>query len=211
MPDGIPKRIFLLSPANAAGVRGRQILNQSAQFELARRMQRDGLPLGELFTFISGLYFRGKMAYSKAFAQAPDGLHGAFIITACWGLLPPDRIVSAAELQEMLTVPIEPSNPRYRTPLERETRIIADLAGHGCQIILLGSIATLKYVDPLLPILGERLLFPAEFVGRGDMSRGGLMLRHARAGTQLSYIPVASAVRRGMRPPKLPKLERPLS
>ena len=48
----------MLSPANAAGVRGRLILNQSARFDLARRLQRDGLPLGELFSFISGLYFR---------------------------------------------------------------------------------------------------------------------------------------------------------
>ena len=202
------KRVFLLSPANASGVRGRLILNKNARFDLALRLRRDGLPLGELFSFISGLYFRGKLAYAQAFAQVPPGMPGALVITPCRGLLPPEQVVSIRELREMLRVPIEPSNPRYRRPLERETRILADLAGEGCEIVLLGSIATPKYVEPLLPILGERLVFPAEFVGRGDMSRGGLMLRRARDGMQLNYIPVATAVRHGTRPPKLPKVAR---
>jgi hypothetical protein len=173
---------------------------------LALRLQRDGLPLGELFSFINGLYFRGKLAYARAFAEVPPGMPGAFVVTASRGLVPPDKVVSIAELQEMLRVPIEPSEPRYRGPLEREARILAGLAGKRCEIVLLGSIASPKYVEPLLPILGERLLFPAEFVGRGDMTLGGLMLRHARAGIQLKYIPVGTAVRRGTRPPKLPKL-----
>ena len=202
----IPKRIFLLSPANAAGVRGKLILNEDARFDLAMRLHWHGLPLGELFSFISGLYFRGKLTYARAFAQVPPDVPGIFVITACGGLVPPDQVISTAEVREMLTVPIEPSDPRYRAPLEREARILADRAGKRCEIVLLGSIASPKYVGPLLPILGERLVFPAEFVGRGDMSRGGLMLRHARAGIPLNYIPVATAVRHGTRPPKLPKL-----
>jgi len=208
MSNDRPKRIFLLSPANAGGVRGSQLLNESARFGLAWRLQREGLPLGELFSFISGLYFRGKLAYAKAFAEVPPGIPGALVITACQGLLPPSQMVSIRDLREMLTVPIEPANPRYRGPLEREARRLADWAGEGSEIVLLGSIATTKYVEPLLPILGDRLLFPAEFVGRGDMSRGGLMLRHVRAGMQLHYIPVATAVRHGPRPAKLPKLRR---
>ena len=202
-------RIFLLSPANANGVRGGLLLNEKAHFDLAQRFHRQGLPLGELFSFISGLYFRGKVAYAQAYAQVPHGMTGAYVITACWGLLPLDRVISPAELREMLQVPIEPGDPRYRTPLDREARSVADAAGNVGEVVLLGSIATPKYVEPLLPILGERLLFPAEFVGRGDMSRGGLMLRHVRAGTELRYIPVATAVRRGSRPPKLAKLLRP--
>ncbi len=196
----------MLSPANAAGVRGKLILNKSARFDLAVRLRRDGLPLGELFSFISGLYFRGKLAYARAFAEVPPGMPGAFVITPSRGLVPPAQVISIAELREMLKVPIEPSDLRYRGPLEREARILADLAGKDSEVVLLGSIASPKYVEPLLPILGERLLFPAEFVGRGDMSRGGLMLRHVRAGTQLNYIPVGTAVRHGTRPAKLPKL-----
>lgn len=201
-------RVFLLSPANAAGFRGGLLLNESARFDLAARFHRQGLSLGELFSFISGLYFRGKMAYAQAYAQVPHGITGAYVITACWGLLPLDHVISPADLREMLQVPIEPADPRYRIPLDREARSIADAAGVAGEVVLLGSIATPKYVEPLLPILGERLLFPAEFVGRGDMSRGGLMLRHVRAGTELRYIPVATAVRRGSRPTKLTKLLR---
>jgi hypothetical protein len=35
------------------------------------------------------------------------------------------------------------------------------------------------------------------------MSRGGLLLRCARAGEELTYVPVQGAVRHGPRPPKL--------
>jgi len=71
------------------------------------------------------------------------------------------------------------------------------------EVILLGSIATGKYVDLLLANLGQRLRFPADFVGRGDMSRGGLMLRCAADLHELSYVPVAGAILNGKRPPKL--------
>ncbi|HEY2931322.1 MAG TPA: hypothetical protein VGK99_06200 [Acidobacteriota bacterium] len=60
----------------------------------------------------------------------------------------------------------------------------------------------------LLSVFGERLLFPAEFLGRGDMSRGGLMLRCARSGSELTYVAVSGAVRNGPRPPKLEPLVR---
>ena len=73
-------------------------------------------------------------------------------------------------------------------------------------MVLLGSIASAKYVDILLEVFGDRLLFPVEFVGRGDMSRGGLLLRSVRAGEQLTYVPVRGAVRHGPRPPKLPPI-----
>jgi len=70
----------------------------------------------------------------------------------------------------------------------REARLLEQNAGPACQYLLLGSIATEKYTEPLLNVFGDRLLFPVEFVGRGDMSRGGLMLRRASSGEQLSYV-----------------------
>src|SRR2546426_247399 len=73
------------------------------------------------------------------------------------------------------------------------------------EAVLLGSIATGKYADLLLDILGDRLLFPPSFVGRGDMSRGGLLLRCVRAGMELPYAPLQGAIRHGPRPPKLPR------
>jgi len=101
-----------------------------------------------------------------------------------------------------------PGDPRYRSPLDRDCRALAEKLQDSCDIILLGSIATPKYVEPLFRIFRERLLFPAEFVGRGDMSRGGLMLRSVEAGTELVYIPVLHGMRRGPKPPKLAPLVR---
>jgi hypothetical protein len=55
-------------------------------------------------------------------------------------------------------------------------------------------------------MFGPRLHFPADFVGRGDMSRGGLMLRCVTEGRELEYAPILGATRRGARPPKLARL-----
>lgn len=203
-----PSRIFLLSPANAAGIRARIVASENASFELALRLRSEGAPLGEVFSFISGLYFRGKLAYAQRFAETRDGIPGAFVITASGGLIPPETVITAGELAAISAASISTADRRYREPLERDARAICKLAGPKCEVVLLGSIATPKYVEPLLGIFGERLLFPGEFVGRGDMSRGGLMLRSARSGEQLTYVPVASAVRHGPKPPKLPKLPR---
>jgi hypothetical protein len=194
-------RIFLLSPANLAGVRGRQLLSKHACFETALRLRGEGLPLGELFAFVSGLYFRGKLAYARAFAQAPPDTPAVFVITTSHGLIPPERVITRSDVERMTLVPIDPADGRYRDPLRRDIRTIATSNNRDCEIVLLGSVATPKYVEPLLEALGERLLFPAEFVGRGDMSRGGLMLRCVKSGKQLTYIPVATAVRHGARPP----------
>jgi hypothetical protein len=196
----------LLSPANAAGVRARMVLNEASTFELAVRLRSAGVPIGELFSFISGLYFRGKMAYAETFAAPPDGIGGAYVITAAGGLLPPHTQVTLESMRQLAGADIDPADDRYRLPLERDARALRASAGPECEIVLLGSIAEAKYVQPLAAIFGERLTFPAEFVGRGDMSRGGLMLRCASARTELAYIPAQGATRRGVRPPKLPKL-----
>jgi hypothetical protein len=206
--DSKPRRIFLLSPANAAGIRARIVASEKASFELATRLRSQGAPLGEVFSFISGLYFRGKLAYAQRFAEARAGIPGAFVITASGGLIPPETLITAEDLVAISAASISATDRRYREPLERDARAICELAGPKCEVVLLGSVATPKYVEPLLAIFGERLLFPIEFVGRGDMSRGGLMLRSARSGEQLTYVPVASAVLHGPRPGKLPKLPR---
>jgi hypothetical protein len=199
----VTPRIFLLSPANASGIRAQLIFRQEACFPVALRLQDGQLSLGEAFSFISGLYFRGKLAYAKAFAQPPANAAGALVITACGGLLPPDLLVNREALRAISSAPVVASEARYRLPLERDARLLADRVGRRCQVVLLGSVATPKYVEPLLKIFGERLLFPAEFAGRGDMSRGGLMLRCVRSGQQLTYVPAATAERHGARPAKL--------
>jgi hypothetical protein len=201
-----PKRIFLLSPANASGVRAQLLMREGATFALAQRLQRQGLTLGDAFSFISGLYFRGKLAYASAFAAPPHGVPGALVITACGGLIPPERLMNREQLSLISSAPVEASEPRYRIPLERDARLVAAHLSDDCDVVLLGSVATPKYVEPLLAIFGEKLVFPAEFAGRGDMSRGGLMLRCVREGVELNYVPILTGERHGCRPPRLPKL-----
>jgi hypothetical protein len=69
--------------------------------------------------------------------------------------------------------------------------------------VLLGSVANAKYTTPLLEVFAERLRFPSDFVGRGDMSRGGLMLRRVRENLELPYAPVSGSILHGKRPSKL--------
>ena len=197
-------RIFLLSPAHCGGLRAQMVLSERASFDLAQRVRVAGAPLGEVFSFLSGLYFRGKLTYARAFANPSDGHAGVFVITPTDGLRPADEPVDLARLRRFATVDIARDDPRYREPLDRDARRLARRIGPGGEVVLLGSIATGKYVEPLLAVLGERLRFPADFVGRGDMSRGGLLLRCARAGTELTYVGVRDAVRHGPRPPRLP-------
>src|SRR5258708_1073326 len=196
-------RVFLLSPANTSAIRGQLLLNINSEFELARRIRRQGAPLGELFSFISSLYFRGKLAYMEAFSNSPAGVPAGLWMTTSGGLVAPETIITLEDLLEMSTVPIDPADARYREPLSRDARALARTLQTNSQVVLLGSIASGKYVDPLVDIFGPNLLFPQQFVGRGDMSRGSLMLRCAQARLELDYVPVNSAVRRGSRPPKL--------
>ena len=198
-----PTRIFLLSPAHCGGKRAGYLLNDSATFELALKVRTPrGAMLGEVFAFLSGLYFRGKVAYARAFATPPGGLSGSLVITANRGLVPTNELIAVADLRKMGAVDIDCDDPRYRAPLERDARALAARQDVD-QVVLLGSVATGKYVDVLLEALGDRLHFPSEFVGRGDMSRGGLMLRCVAERRELTYVPVAGAVRRGKRPPRL--------
>lgn len=182
------------------------MLERSMRSELAVRVRNEGAPLGEIFSFISGLYFRGKLAYATAFAAPPAGVAGVSVITSSGGLVSPEKVLNLEQLREISSAEIDPADSRYRTPLVRDAQKISRQITDACEVVLLGSIATPKYVEPLLSIFGERLLFPAEFVGRGDMSRGGLMLRCERAGVQLDYAPVMTAVRHGPRPARLPKV-----
>jgi hypothetical protein len=183
------------------------ILAPRASFSLAQRLRsREGAPLGEVFSFLSGLYFRGKLAYARQFARPPAGAAGVLVITASAGLVSADEPVTLAHVRRFARVAIDTAEPRYRRPLVRASQSLAGLAAEDCEIVLLGSIASGKYVDILGKFFGKRLVFPADFVGRGDMSRGGLMLRRVREGRELDYTPVLTAVRHGPRPPKLPRL-----
>lgn len=111
------QRIFLLSPANASGIRGKKLLSGRTQFDLAQRLCARGASLGEIFSFMSALYFRGKLAYAERFANPPSGVPGIFVITSSRGLLTLEAIVTLEELRSLSSARIDHNNPNYRVPL----------------------------------------------------------------------------------------------
>jgi hypothetical protein len=208
----MPRRVFLLSPARCDGERAEMMLSARATFPLARRLREPaGAPLGEVMSFLSGLYFRGKLTYAETFARPPAGAAGVLVITTNAGLQPPSAPLTADLLRRAAQVDIDARNPRYRRPLELSAATLAERLRPRDEVVLLGSIASAKYVDVLTAVFGSRLVFPLDFVGRGDMSRGGLLLRCVTAGRELTYAPVLGAVRTGARPPRLEPLRRSIA
>jgi hypothetical protein len=187
-------RIFLLSPASLAGERARILMRPEAAFDLALRVrQREGAPVAEIFAFLSGLYFRGKVAYAAAFASAPAGAAPAYVITSNRGLVTADTRFNHRHLTRLGTVDIDARDPRYCKPLARDARALRRQVG-DVPVVLLGSVASGKYIAVLHDIFGEQLWFPRDFLGLGDMSRGSIMLKAARAGQELTYAPVRDLV-----------------
>ncbi len=204
-----PSRIFLLSPANAGGRRYSILTSEKASFELALKFRAGSATLGEIYSFISGLYFRGKIAYSAAFGADPREASNAFVIVPGLGLLPPETVLSPDQLRATAEINVDENNPLHHDALLAAAASLDSATGHQCSFVLLGSVASAKYTTALLKVLDHRLLFPAEFVGRGDMSRGGIMLRSAASGQELTYIPVSGSQLRGSRPARLDPKQRP--
>jgi hypothetical protein len=182
------------------GERAKQILNPRAEFALARQLRSpEGAPLGDVFSFVSGLYFRGKAQYATAFGSLPQGITGGLVITQGEGLRFLHERVTVERLLAWMRVPIDLDNEAFTEPLIGHCRELLRVVGENGRFVLLGSVATDKYVRPLTRVLGDRLLFPADFVGRGDMSRGAMMLDAVRAKRELDYTPVSSSLRHGPR------------
>jgi hypothetical protein len=180
----MPTTIFLLSPANLGGLRARQLISPRASFEAARMYRSpEGVPIGLAFAFMSALYFRGKIAYALHFAP----IENIFVIAPGFGLVPPDWRITADRMKVLQRTEVDARRRNYRKPLERDARALAAKIDDDAQVVLLGSVASGKYLDILLPVFGDRLRFPAIFAGLGDMSRGGLLLRAARADRELEY------------------------
>jgi len=206
LPRRMRPRLFLLSPASTTGKRAKLLFSSRARFELAVQLRSpEGKSIGDVFSFLSALYFRGKLTYARRFARPSAAIR---IITCDRGLVPPDLPVRLEDLRSMSRGDIDVDHAPYRVPLERDARQLAEELDRDADVVLLGSIATDKYGDVLHGVFGSRLLFPESFVGRGDMSRGGLLLRAARSNEELSYRLLAGAALRGKRPPKLAPLGR---
>src|SRR5437762_1958621 len=134
-PSAVPytepmgRRIFILSPARCDGERAQMVLSPHATFALARRMREGtGAPLGDVMSFLSGLYFRGKLTYAEAFARPPagTGAAGVLVITTNAGLQPPSLPLTVDALRRAAKVDIDARTPRYRRPLELSAAALAE-------------------------------------------------------------------------------------
>ena len=182
-------KIFLLSPASLTGERARQLLSPAARFETAQRYRSpEGVPVEEAFAFLSSLYFRGKIAYARHFARPPEELSsGVLVIAPGFGFVPEGWSLTPGRLEAIRRTPIDLKNPEYCEPMRQHAEMLREAMPDDARVVLLGSIATGKYVDLLLPVLGDQLVFPGCFVGIGDMSRGSVLLRAVREDRELEY------------------------
>ena len=179
-------------------------MRAAAELPLARALRSPGgATLGEVFSFVSSLYFRGKAAYAAAFGRPPDDLARGLVISAGEGLLVVDETVTIARLRAWQQVEIDARNEEFTRPLVQHAEALERAYGATTRFVLLGSVASDKYVRPLAAVFGDHLLFPSDFIGRGDMSRGALMLRAVGEGRELSYLPIEGAARRGARAPSI--------
>jgi hypothetical protein len=167
------------------------LMNPEASFALARELKEpEGAVLADVFSFVSGLYFRGKASYARTFARARGGLPAAYVLTAGGGICQLDERVTLTRMRRWQTVKVSEKNPHFTAPLMRHASELRDAHGGDARFVLLGSVASKKYVEPLLDVLGEQLLYPKDFAGLGDMSRGSLLLRAVREGRELVYVPL---------------------
>jgi hypothetical protein len=192
-------KLFLLSPASLTGLRAGQLTSPRATFAAAVQYRSEGgVPIGDAFAFMSALYFRGKLAYARRFVS-PDGAGGGtgiYVITPGFGLVAPDWCLTADRMKRMRRIAVDARSRAFARPLREHASILSEALPDAAQVILLGSVATGKYVDVLRPVFGERLRFPALFAGLGEMARGGLMLRAAREGKELEYVTLDAPRRR---------------
>jgi hypothetical protein len=180
----VPSTIFLLSPASTSGLRAKQLTSPRAGFDAAVRYRSaEGVMIAEAFAFMSALYFRGKIAYALHFG----GRENTRVIAPGFGLVEPTWMITEPRMKKMRKTDVDMRDRTYVKTLRATALDLAATLDPEAQVVLLGSVATGKYVDILLPIFGNRLRFPAAFAGLGDMSRGGLMLRAVRADRELEY------------------------
>ena len=186
-------KVFLLSPASTSGLRAKQLMSPRAQFPTALRFQAGEVMIAEAFAFMSALYFRGKIAYALHFG----GVENSYVIAPGFGLVPPTWTLDEARMKKMSRTDVDVKDRTYVKTLRDSATKLATTVDEDAEVVLLGSVASGKYVDILLPIFGDRLRFPHAFAGLGDMSRGGLMLRAVRANRELEYVTLDKPRHRG--------------
>ena len=191
----------------AAAARGLRLIDGSSASSLAQQLQTEsGAPLCEVFAFLSSLYFRGKLAYARAFARPPHAMRGVFIVTPGAGLCTKRRL-SPRRPRRVCGGRGRSRNPHFVAPLLRDVQAL--VASASSTRASCCSAASLRQVRRAAAAgVRERLLFPADFVGRGDMSRGGLCCAPRAKASELDYLPVLGATRHGPRAARLPRIAR---
>src|SRR3954470_5699310 len=114
MPDA---PVFLLSPARCDGRRASILLSEAAQFPLAARLREAPQPIGDVFSFLSGLYFRGKLAYAREFGRHTINEPGILVITTNRGLVPPETLISLDDVRSFALIDLEGGGELFREPL----------------------------------------------------------------------------------------------
>lgn len=150
--------------------------------------------LGEAFSRISALYFRGKLAYARHFGNGSASVDAVQVITPSRGLLPAGADVTPELLDEFASTPIGADEPAYREALANSLGLLSEKVGPVGEFVFLGSLATPKYTDVLVERLGRSVFTPEAFVGMGNMKRGSILLRAVEAGTPLPLLPLRDAL-----------------
>ena len=89
VPPEAEAAIFLISPARCSGDRAARLVS-SKRSALGQQLRAEAATIGEVFAWLSALYFRGKLTYARRFA-APGGVH---IMAPGLGLRPPELLLS---------------------------------------------------------------------------------------------------------------------
>ena len=140
-------------------------MSERATFDLAVRLRdargtaRGSVQLSERSIFQGQARLLAAFGVHRILSRLFSGA-GVFVITPNAGLRTPDTPVTLGGISRFAGVDVSADNPSYRKPLDRSARSLAADIGPDCGVVLLGSIASAKYVDVLLSIFGDRLLFP---------------------------------------------------
>src|SRR5919198_2046866 len=129
-------KVFLLSPASLTGVRAGQLLSARSRFALAHRLRAEGLTLEEAFSFLSSLYFRGKLAYARRFRDKDTA--PILVIAPGQGLMPPETPCTLDFMRRLRRVRVSTTCRPYRRALDAHARELASGLDEDSQVILLG-------------------------------------------------------------------------
>jgi hypothetical protein len=184
----MPTLRFLLSPAHLGGARAARLTSLDARFAVAQSYRDGTLSIGEAFSWISALYFRAKLRYARHFG-ARHGGGPAQVIAPGFGLVAEDWLLSGERFTRLCQVPVDTQDRRFRQPLEAACAGLARSLDRDDRIVFLGGLAGDRYLAVLAPALGPRLFVPIDFVGRGQMQRGSLLLQAIAENRELAYSP----------------------